>query len=257
IMRKRQVELLASLSEKMIHHSPHSWNDEECWLPNAELEHESQPFHAILARENPNGHPYVIDDVFVGDGGHALWAVKTGCCPARKGEDMASAVAPLLRCSQDVILVDPHFRPWERRYQMSFEEIFLALMANRGSRLRPDVEVQLNTKLGYGHFCDGLQRHMPQRIPENLSVSFRRLKQKAGGDKVHNRYILTELGGIKIAPGLDEGDTGETCDFNLMDREQYEKRWAQYAGGAPAFDADRDPIEILGTRETRRRRSTR
>jgi hypothetical protein len=57
---------------------------------------------------------------------------------------------------------------------------------------------------------------------------------------------LTDVGGVLFAAGLDEGDHGATDDLHLLDREQYEARWQQYAGDAPAFDRPDPPIEIHG-----------
>ena len=41
-------------------------------------------------------------------------------------------------------------------------------------------------------------------------MKVRRLKQKQDGEKLHNRYILTDLGGVTFGTGLDEGKKGET-----------------------------------------------
>jgi hypothetical protein len=77
----------------------------------------------------------------------------------------------------------------------------------------------------------------------------RRLGQKTGGEKLHNRYILTDLGGVAFGVGLDEGDDGETDDLTLMDRALYELRWSQYDGDPPpGFEQEETPVEVEGTR---------
>jgi hypothetical protein len=86
-----------------------------------------------------------------------------------------------------------------------------------------------------------------------MRIVVRRLNQRAGGERLHNRYILTDLGGIAFGVGLDDGGDGETDDLSLMDRAQYELRWSQYAGDPPGeFDQAEAPVELQGTRRTDR-----
>jgi hypothetical protein len=90
-------------------------------------------------------------------------------------------------------------------------------------------------------------------IPDGMRIVVRRLNQRAGGERLHNRYILTDLGGIAFGVGLDDGGDGETDDLSLMDRAQYELRWSQYAGDPPGeFDQAEAPVELQGTRRTDR-----
>lgn len=66
---------------------------------------------------------------------------------------------------------------------------------------------------------------------------------------LHNRYILTDLGGVAFGIGLDDGKKGETDDITLMNRDLYELRWSQYGGDPPSgFEQEGDSIEVEGTR---------
>ena len=83
----------------------------------------------------------------------------------------------------------------------------------------------------------------------------RRLSEKQGGERLHNRYILTDLGGVTFGIGLDEGADGGTDDLALMGRGQYELRWSQYVGNPPAgFEQEGMPVEVIGTRRMPNRR---
>jgi hypothetical protein len=47
---------------------------------------------------------------------------------------------------------------------------------------------------------------------------------------MHNRYVLTEIGGIAVQHGLDRsGNAEETDDLTLLSEEQYRERWAEYS----------------------------
>ncbi len=82
-----------------------------------------------------------------------------------------------------------------------------------------------------------------------MRVLVRRLSERPDGERLHNRYILTDLGGVSFGIGLDDGNEGETDDVALMGREQYDRRWSQY-GGDPqmGFQQVGMPVEVVGTR---------
>ena len=90
---------------------------------------------------------------------------------------------------------------------------------------------------------------LPRCVPEKMRVLVRRLSQKQDGEQLHNRYILSDFGGVSFGYGLDEGNEGERDDITLMDRDQYKLRWCQYSGDPPAaFDQEGTPVEVVGTR---------
>jgi hypothetical protein len=87
---------------------------------------------------------------------------------------------------------------------------------------------------------------MASRLPRNVTIEFVRWKQRDGGEKLHNRYILTDLGGVSFGVGLDEGKAGETDDLLLLPRTQYERRWSQYAGDDGTFERVDTPATVQG-----------
>ena len=95
-------------------------------------------------------------------------------------------------------------------------------------------------------FRQQCERRLPGIVPRGLRVDLVRLRQRDGGERLHNRYILTELGGVTFGVGLDQGDSADTDDIQLLDRAQYEARWRQYASDTPAFDRPEPPTTIEG-----------
>ena len=251
--RKRLEELLASLSEQMVQRSDARWDGESTsWRNNAESEHERLPFHAILARTNPKNHAHVLTENDIDEDSATRWAVGRWCSVARSAAEMADAVAPLLRCSSDVIFVDPYFGPERPRYLRSFEAFLERMVSQRPGETPKRVEVHTAAdNTGTEEFFRGeCKRRLRRCVPEGIQVLVRRLKQKQDGEKLHNRYILTDLGGITFGTGLDTGNEGETDDITLMDRDQYQLRWSQYGGNPPAgFDQEETPVEVVGTRK--------
>lgn len=253
--RKRLEELLARLSEQMVRRSDDQWDGESTsWLENAEREHEKRPFHAIVARTNPKSHAHVLTESEIDDDSATRWTVRRGRSIKRNAVEMADAMAPLLRCSSDVIFVDPYFRLGPQRWRHPFKAFLERMVHQRPGEMPTRIEVHTSgkvtdseTKKLFRGECD---TKLHQCVPKGMKVLVRRLKKKQDGEQFHNRYILTDLGGVAFGSGLDEGNEGETDDITLMDRDQYQLRWSQYGGNPPAeFEQGGDPIEVVGTRE--------
>ena len=226
--------------------------DSTSWLENAEREHERRPFHAILALTNPKNHAHVLAESDIDKDSAARWAVGHGCSVARNAAEMADAVAPLLRCCSDVIFVDPYFGPERSRYRRPFEAFLERVVRQRPDEIPKRIEVHTGVEhTGTEEFFRGeCEKRLHRCVPEGMRVIVRRLKQKQDGERPHNRYILTDLGGVTFGIGLDDGNEGETDDITLMDRGQYELHWSQYDGDPPAgFEQEGDPVEVVGTRK--------
>ena len=251
--RTRLEELLKRLSERMVHRSNIHWEaNSVSWLENAEREHERRPFHAIVARTNPKNHAYVLTESDIDEDSAARWKVNRGCLVARSAEAMADAVASLLRCSSDVIFVDPNFGPERPRFLRPFEVFLERMVCQRPGGAPKRIEVHTAAKgTGTEEFFRGeCETRLRRCVPEGMRVLIRRLNQKPGGEKLHNRYILTNLGGVSFGIGLDDGADGETDDITLMDRDQYELRWSQYDGDPPSgFEQKETPVEVIGARK--------
>ena len=66
---------------------------------------------------------------------------------------------------------------------------------------------------------------------------------------IHNRFVLTDRGGVKFGIGLDDddGDDGQTDDVDLLSQETFDLRWRQYAL-MQAFDEAVPIATITGTK---------
>ena len=117
---------------------------------------------------------------------------------------------------------------------------------NKERPIGPPEAVEIHTGL-HGATTDYLKESFEKFIPAGLSVTLFQWQERPGGQKLHNRYILTDLGGVSFHHGLDAGADGETDDITRLDREQYLIHCKQYDIKCPAFDHAADPLEIIGT----------
>jgi hypothetical protein len=246
--RKVVEELIQRLSERMVRRADASWEPSRSWLENAEQEHDRRPFRGILARANPRSRAEVLIDGDLDEQSSSRWAAVRGASVERKARSMAELVLPLLRCCGQAIFVDPHFGPENLRHRRPLEAFLSVLVDGRSEVGSLKVEVHAEVKSTADFFRSRCQDQLGRCIPAGLSVRLRRWTQRPGGEALHNRYILTDLGGLIFSHGLDEGSTGETDDVSLMDREQYILRWNQYASNTPAFDSTEEPVVVVGTK---------
>ncbi len=249
VERARVVELVQRLSERMVRRRGYVWNPDRTWSENARAEHARVPFQAILARENLDGHPRVLIAADLNDG-TPLWAVPRAVAIARRAADMAAAVAAMLRIAEVVVFVDPYFGPDRLRHRRTLEAFLRTMTEGRAVDGPGRVEVHTSAdedRTGTRVFFEAeCQRRLPGCIPTGARLRVVRLRERPGGEQLHNRYILTDIGGVLFGVGLDDGDEGDTDDVHILDQAQYEERWRQYASAAPAFDQPEPPVEVQG-----------
>jgi hypothetical protein len=232
---QKVTAMIGILTEQMISRIPHAEYDGVCsWLENAEHEHSANPFHLILAKDNPRGLAAIIRGASLGDQPEPRWEVGRNQVVSRKATDMSNVVTAMLRNSSMVIFVDPHFGPENIRHRRPLEAFLSVLKENRGCPIS-NIEVLTSTNATFDFFRNACEQRLPRIIPAGMNVNFIKLAEHSNGEQLHNRYIMTDIGGVTFNIGLDDGDDGQTDDVALMDRKQYELRWTQYSGTSPAF----------------------
>ena len=236
IGQKRVEELIARLTEAEVRRPQYEWDNLRDWVENAERENNVRPFHAILSRDNPRDHPNVVraDDIL--DGTSNAWHVRNSIVVERNATSMAHGVEPMLRSAKQILFVDPHFRASRPRYRNSLRG-FLRLVRIG----EPPVMIEFhaghvaNDAPNWDFFRQECEHHLPNLIPADLTLTVRRWTNRTGGERLHNRYVLTDIGGVQFGAGLDEGDPGTTDDLIRLDFDAYRQRIKDYSGNAPAF----------------------
>lgn len=197
------------------------------WLANAIRQQASERrFRAIVACANPAGHSDVLAAGEF-DPDSEPWRVVTQEAIHRNAQEMCAVAAPLLRHSEELVLVDRHFDPCLRRYQNPFKA-FVGVRPH-WKRLeihtapKPDVRPEDYT---------GLRRF----VPRGTTLTMLLWPSLPEGDAMHARYILTERGGISYDWGLDEGrNAAQTTDVRLVAYERHLQLRDQYHRDARVF----------------------
>ncbi len=234
------------LSEQRIKRIGYEYDGNIPWLDNSEVENERQEFQAILARTNPRNHMKVLAKGVAESS--PLWKVDDQeICP-RKAKSMSEFITPLLANCSELHFIDPHFGAENPRFRKPLEAFINTFATNRSGR--PTIKkIVLHTsdKADFSYFKSECISQLQPRIPAEIQLVLQRWKQREGGEKLHHRYILTDIGGVKFDPGLDEGAPGENVELILLRRRLYEKYWKDYVL-EPAFDMAEEPFGIVGTK---------
>jgi len=241
VEKKRIVERLSNLDRRIFlkrDTTRYDWTVP--WLENALREHEHAPFRAIIAgHAEERGHVLSAADV---DERKALWRTSAGCLVPRDPDVIANALSLLLVASKKVVIVDPYFR------------------ADQDDKTRPLVALAKTApcKSISVHFSDCVRsyeqcirdagRVLPRILPSGVIVELRCWRELPGGPRLHNRYLLTEIGGVKFGDSIECGSEGHQDHISILDEPSREALWGQYTGTPAAFQQVGLPREFFGTR---------
>ena len=187
------------------------------------------------------------------------WEAPIGVPIQRQAREMADCVAPMLRCATRILFVDPHFDPYKERYRQPLGEFLRHVDRKRGP-----ITIELHAGRRRQHdppeaavrFREQCQRYLPRIIPEGLELTVHYWKERLGGKELHNRFILTDIGGVSFQHGLDCDLGGRSDDIiSRLDARSYSREWNDYAGPGFAFDLFDGETGLVRAVSVRRTRS--
>ncbi len=244
IERKKIEVRLQFLDNRMLTRIS-EWNPQLDWLLNAEMENGKRPFHAIIAENNPRNQTQIliVDDL---SDEIPLWHVEREKVIQRTAVKLADSVEILVANAREIIFIDPHFDPYKAKARNTLKAFIGKIVLRTNGIPIERIEFHTLYKPDIRSFSSECERQLPQRIPSGIKVRILRWKERDGGEGLHNRYILTERGGVRLAWGLDEGSPSQTDDISLLEVDLFKTRWCQYCGDNPAFDLAEEII-IVGS----------
>lgn len=205
------------------------------WLAQAEREHTTKPFRAVVSNANPRGSKDVIVAEELDKANDARWMVKRDSSIERKPAAFATLAKPLFKISRQVRLVDPHFTPEEPRFQT-----ILGALLDVLAQVNPNIHhVELHLAQDPDReFIAECQAKLSPLVPRGMELHLVRWRQRPDGEKLHARYILTERGGIQVDVGLDAGHPGEHTDVHLLSEDLRRKHWSEFELQPKATNGD-------------------
>ena len=247
-MKKRLEVLFEQLPRTQVVRNASMWNDTATWLKNAEQEKNLHPFHVILARDNPRNQSNVVrvEDIRSRTAESRAWDNPPPSVTIdRTATSMASCIEPLLRYAKRIHFIDPHFCPLQDRFKNPLRK-FLKIICYDSREVTLEYHTSTNNTLCWRDFRQECEDELPDLIPKGFTLTVRRWKNRIGGERFHNRYILTNIGGVAFGNSIAESPKGEDNISRLSDIDSI--RWRnKYSGNSPAFDQEGE-VCIAGTK---------
>lgn len=198
------VEALTRIKYLMLVRDYRNYDKGQTWLRNAIDENNHEAFHAIVSdggagQTNNSIGGKTLDPT----GAPALWNVQTSIPIERTPEKMAWCVQHLLSQCDEVLFIDPYFGPGKRKHTEPLKK-FLEAIASRGTRRMPTrIEYHCgNQDLDLAAF----QRNLDQWVKPHLATNVTLTVVRWNKFEMHNRYVLTDRGGVMFGQGLDNTD---------------------------------------------------
>ncbi len=221
--RKTWTECLISLRRQgvVISRMSPTWDSEKTWVDNAVDEHQRSVFRAIVD-EKPHHACREVVSIGVPLATSALWEVKGSQHVARQASVMVNQMKGLLDISRSIVLIDRNFLIDGR-----FTNVLSRLAAYvESEKMGPRVTQIKYVVSDQNYQSAELERRcketLPALLPSGVSVKFF-VKQKS---KLHDRFVLTELGGLYFGQGLDEGQ-GDVL-VNRLGYVAWAKEWGEW-----------------------------
>lgn len=220
VARKRIEEKLRAKKDVVLLKSGRTYDrDLQTWIENAIASHEQDPFQAILTADEQN-NDYCLSHEEVEDT-HPLIHAPTSADIPRTAVSLSGACALLLQAARDIDIVDPYLFRIENRQSGYRETIQLLLQAIYDSGKR-NVTVRLhfgnaNSCPPFPHIRQHVRRWFQGIIPDTFIIHFIGWNEIQGGEDFHDRFILTDRGGVQIGCGIAEIGPQENALFTLLD----------------------------------------
>jgi hypothetical protein len=234
VEKLRITEALVRAAKSVLLSREHDWNPAVPWLENAVAEHAKRPFDALLAGSNPASHRDVVD---ASDLDVTALPAKLHAGPSRlvvrSAAQMAAAVRVLLQFSKKVVLIDRHFSPDSPRFRDPLAEMLMCFLDRHGRPRQVEVELHVGHRIldDAPDFRAACEAHLQDVIPLGMRLTIARWNH----EELHNRYILTDRGGLSIGEGLDEANpkSSRTDDvLTLLSPETAAELMERFCGAA-------------------------
>lgn len=189
------------------------------WIDVTLKEHQREPFDAVIAQDvKAHFSPNEADST------QPQYQARTALDVPQTAAALEEALRPLLRVSRHLHLVDPYFEPSKTRYQGTVRELL-----HRHLQIE-DVLLQVSSQHMAGKTAADFGATLRTlALPSGVGITVQALKKQYGGPKLHHRYLMTDVAGVSVDPGLDTSSTsGDEFILNLMPLEQYITRQQQY-----------------------------
>lgn len=210
------------------------------WISNALNQHQSNPFQAIIVHEKTlqNDDLLLPSDL---NARESRWKIRHDDRVPRTPEALYNCVSKLLQESSHIRFVDPYFNPNKKEWlstlfafinRVHASEVTIEYHLKIHKEIKNDInEIKngnfvLETQKWYQKFSENCKTCIEPLLSLNQRISLILWSEiEPSNDWFHDRYILTEKGGVRFE-GLDEGENpGQRTNVFRLSEELWKDRW--------------------------------
>lgn len=220
------------------------WDPSSTWLANLEKAHKRKPLHAVVATAACTGRPWILQ----GDDCHGSaerWEVETSVFVPREAATLLLAVSLLLEISSRVLMIDPHFRADAERFRKPIQALF-GLLRQKPPLHQVEVHSGLGRDVSYDNASAAAKRYLPPELPRGAKVKLCFWAPRTSGERLHNRYLLTDIGGVQFGDSIEQGKPGELDRLSILSERDRQHVWSLFVDPPYGYDPAGDPIVIDG-----------
>ena len=188
------------------------------WTDNALASHATKPFRGIIAyADRPEDGIIPVAEL---DEAHSLMVAPTSCDIPRSAADLAGACHLLLLAAREIDLVDPYFHLGidGEDYCSPLEEMMTAMRAAGKENVCIRIHsTSHNRHPGQLAILQDPQRWVRVNIPTSYELHLYAWEQRPGGEDLHDRFLLSDCGGIMIGAGFAASGAQENAAITLLD----------------------------------------
>ncbi len=212
------------------------------WLDEFLLAHKENPFDAIVtlltSRDNCDGPTdcvyeveSILDSPLLQNYEHSKRVKRETC-------EFIRVLKPLLLYSRSILLIDPHIDPTVQRYRRPITGIINAAF-DRGRYPAPALfEIHIKASEDIPKQEKNIKEGFVPLMHPMTQARVVLWAEREIQETFHNRFILTDLCGIKVMQGLDEPKHGgpDYDDWGVMGETHRQEIWRQFKKGSTTFD---------------------
>lgn len=196
------------------------------WLERALAENAREPFDGIIASANPTAAPNVILQSEVEDG-HARFRVPRQIEVQRTSTGLVGCAEFMLRHTTIVKWVDYVIDLRQARWRRPFRAALEVLRA-RGRPVVFEVHRQFGNDVQKANLREQFQEVVWQHRTPGVTFTLHLHPEQM----MHDRFILTDRGGIQIGHGLDDNEDGgsaPTANVMLLEQAMFQIQWQRFS----------------------------
>lgn len=205
--------------------------DDSTWLRLTKKAHEVWPYRGILVEEYDGGDDsFLVRDIDLSD--KPNWFVPSSKFVNRETTAMVDAVSALLFNAREVMLVDRNFRLENEHNRPVGKYInvligFLNFLASK--QYGPPVGkliYHIGNRIPSRTLENNCEHYLKKHIPAGIRLEF----SIWPWNELHDRFVLTDIGGVDFGMGLDEfaGTNEKNITIKRLSSVDHTREWSKF-----------------------------